>query len=153
MGNFERFKLANRKAGNVSFYEKDELLEDLNPSTVSLFYSAKAGLWYMRLSNGTDTIQIGIMDECKPEKNVQDAADEINAAAGVLKVDHKNKKALATIAKLEGLVTGFITETFDSEENFLYGGESEKGYWLRISPNAPGTNTPVAELQYEAVVV
>jgi len=153
MGNFERFKLANRKAGNVSFYEKDELMDDLNPTTVSLFYSKKADLWYMRLSNGTDTIQIGIMPECKPEKNVQDAADEINAAAGVLKVDPKNKKALATIAKLEGLVTGFITETFDSEENFLYGGESEKGYWLRISPNAPGTNTPVAELQYEAVAV
>lgn len=153
MGNFERFKLANRKAGDVSFYEKDELLEELNPSTVSLFYSKKAGLWYMRLSNGTDTIQIGIMDDCKPEKNVQDAADAANAAAAILEVTPSDKKAKATMAKAEPLVTEFITSVFDSEDNFLYGGESKNGYWLRISPNAPGTNTPVAEFQYEAVGV
>ena len=154
MGIFEKFSLVNRKAGNVSFYKKNDLLEELNPTSVSLFHSQKANMWYMRLKNDSgSTIQIGIMEEVKPDKATQQVADTANAAAGILAVDPSNKKAKADMAKAEPVITAWIGETFDSEENFLYGGETENGYWLRISPNAPGTNTPVAEFQYEAVGV
>lgn len=152
MKTFERFKLANRKAGNVSFYEKDALLDDIQPVKASVYYNTKVSMWYIRLTdeNG-DSVNIGLMEGCKPDAAAQKAIDAANKAAGVLKLNPADKAAQKELAKHEAAVTGFVTTAFDSEDNFLYGGETEKGYWLRLSPNAPGTTTPVAEFRFEAV--
>jgi len=152
--------LSGVRATNIVNFTKEDIINDVKPNGVQLYFLYDA--WRMALVNGTtnERFAMKLLPTTATKagidvpKAVQDAAEALNNAAKVLAVTPDNKQAKAAITKNSPVVQAWVTETFDSEDTYVYAGKTEEGKkFVVLSPNAPGEATGIQTIAFTSELV
>lgn len=134
----------------IANFDKEELLNVLDPDQAQLYFNEAAGLWYLKLINSESekSFKIGINPNIKIPIWVQEACKSAYKASNVLKKNASDMNAKKKLDSASQVITDFVAKIFDDENHYIYAGISKNGRWLRLSPFAP--KPKIEEFIYES---